>query len=199
MEEELVSIIVPVYNVEAYLDRCLSSIISQTYHNIEVILVDDGSTDQSGELCDQYQKQDSRIRVIHKENGGLSDARNAGIQISGGSYIAFIDSDDYVREEYIGRMMEEAERTDCDVVICGYSKKHASGESFDYIALPDTYEGRQIQKNFYDGKPSPEMFDVAWNKLYRKTLLMVYASRRGEFMKICLPVIKCCSCAGKYV
>lgn len=103
---ELISIIAPVYNVEKYLDRCVKSLIAQTYENIEIILVDDGSTDSCGKKCDEYALLDDRIRVIHKKNGGLSDARNAGIDRASGNYIAFIDSDDFVSELYIGKTME---------------------------------------------------------------------------------------------
>ena len=98
MNEELISIIVPVYNVEEYLKECIDSIINQTYKRIEIILVDDGSTDKSGKICDDYAKIDKRIKVVHKENGGLSDARNVGISVSSGKYIAFVDSDDWVEK-----------------------------------------------------------------------------------------------------
>ena len=94
MENDLVSIVVPIYNVEKYLKKCIDSIINQTYKNIEIILVDDGSTDNCGKICDEYTKTDNRIVVIHKKNGGLSDARNAGLDIAKGKYIAFVDSDD---------------------------------------------------------------------------------------------------------
>ena len=96
MINNLISIIVPVYNVEEYLPACLDSIINQTYTEIEIILVDDGSTDSSGEICDRYAKIDERVKVIHKSNGGLSDSRNVGIQVAKGEYIGFVDSDDYV-------------------------------------------------------------------------------------------------------
>ena len=99
--EKLVSIIVPVYNVDKYLERCVNSIIQQSYRNLEIILVDDGSTDNSGTICDTYKEKDDRIIVIHKENGGLSDARNAGIKIFTGEYVTFIDSDDYVSLDMI--------------------------------------------------------------------------------------------------
>ncbi len=99
--DELISVIVPVYKVEDYLSRCVDSILSQTYRNIEVILVDDGSPDKCGEICDRYAQHDPRVRVIHKENGGLSDARNAGIEIAQGQYISFIDSDDWVHPEFL--------------------------------------------------------------------------------------------------
>ena len=96
MKNSLVSVVIPVYNVEEYVGRCINSIIAQTYKNLEIILVDDGSTDSSGAICDMYVKSDRRIKVIHKENGGLSDARNAGLKAMKGELVAFVDSDDYV-------------------------------------------------------------------------------------------------------
>lgn len=101
MKEDLISVVVPIYNVEEYLETCIKSIISQTYKNIEIILVDDGSPDNCGKVCDEYAQKDNRIKVIHKENGGLSDARNAGIDIAKGKYITFVDSDDDILTEYI--------------------------------------------------------------------------------------------------
>ena len=94
----VISVIVPIYNVEDYLDRCVDSIINQTYSNLEIILVDDGSPDNCPKMCDDYAKKDSRIKVVHKENGGLSDARNAGMKVATGEYISFIDSDDWIGE-----------------------------------------------------------------------------------------------------
>ena len=93
---DLISVIVPIYKVEKYLDECISSIVNQTYRNMQIILVDDGSPDRCGEICDEWAKRDSRIMVIHKSNGGLSDARNAGIDVAIGEFIVFIDSDDWV-------------------------------------------------------------------------------------------------------
>ena len=92
----MISVIIPIYNVEKYLEKCIQSIINQTYRNLEIILVDDGSTDSSGEIADKYKKLDNRVKVIHKINGGLSDARNKGCEIATGEYISFIDSDDYI-------------------------------------------------------------------------------------------------------
>ncbi|MDE6946071.1 MAG: glycosyltransferase, partial [Anaeroplasmataceae bacterium] len=92
----IISVIVPIYNTEPYLNRCIDSIIKQTYRNLEIILVNDGSTDRSGEICDAYEKADNRVKVIHKRNGGLSSARNSGLEILNGKYIGFVDSDDYI-------------------------------------------------------------------------------------------------------
>lgn len=112
LSNELISIVVPVYNVEAYIDNCVSSIMSQTYRNIEIILVDDGSTDKSGKMCENFKLKDGRIRVVHKKNGGLSDARNKGIDIATGAYIMFVDSDDYMPTyavEYLYKLLTKSE------------------------------------------------------------------------------------------
>lgn len=113
---KLVSVIVPVYNVEKYLERCINSIIQQSYNNLEIILIDDGSTDASGKICDEYKEKDDRIIVIHKENGGLSDARNAGIKIFTGEYVTFIDSDDYVSKNMVSNMLDILEKSSCRIV-----------------------------------------------------------------------------------
>lgn len=114
----LISVIVPVYNVKSYLEMCVDSIISQSYPNIEIILVDDGSTDGSGELCEQLSNRDRRIKVIHKLNGGLSDARNVGIDHAAGEWICFIDSDDFVSENYIEKLVKAAAENGADIAIC---------------------------------------------------------------------------------
>lgn len=101
MQNPLISVIVPIYNVEKYLDKCVQSILAQTYTNLEIFLVDDGSPDRCAEMCDEYARQDSRIKVIHKPNGGLSDARNVAIDVAAGEWITFVDSDDYISDDYI--------------------------------------------------------------------------------------------------
>ena len=103
VSEELISVIVPVYKVEKYLDRCVESIVGQTYENLEIILVDDGSPDSCGDMCDAWAQRDSRVKVVHKKNGGLSDARNAGVEASTGAWIGFSDSDDYIAPDMYER------------------------------------------------------------------------------------------------
>lgn len=120
--EELITIIIPVYNVEKYLNRCIQSVLNQTYKNLEIIMVDDGSTDSSPEICDKYEKRDSRIKVIHQSNGGLSDARNSGLEISKGEYVLFIDSDDYVGTEMIENFYKCLVDTGADTVIGGFRR-----------------------------------------------------------------------------
>ena len=125
--DDLVSVIVPVYNVEKYLERCVDSIICQTYCNLEIILVDDGSTDGSGSICDDYKKKDSRIIVIHKKNGGLSDARNAGLDIAKGKFISFVDSDDYIDQKMLHILYSLANDNGSDIAICGLCDCYETG------------------------------------------------------------------------
>lgn len=120
--DELVSVIIPVYNVEEYLTCCVKSVMRQTYTNIEIILVDDGSTDKSGIMCDELQTEDSRISVIHKSNGGLSDARNIGISKACGRYTALIDSDDFVSDDYIEVLLKAMNDNDADIVQCKFAE-----------------------------------------------------------------------------
>ena len=120
MKEELVSIVVPVHNVECYIERCLKSIRQQTYRNLEIILIDDGSTDNSGKICDKYAKIDKRITVIHRKNLGPSGARNIGIEIANGVYIAFLDADDFIRIDYIEILYRLIKHNDAEIAICNY-------------------------------------------------------------------------------
>ena len=115
MNNDLISIIVPVYNVEKYIVRCLESILSQTYKNIEVIIVNDGSVDKSGEICERYAKKDNRIKLINKSNGGLSDARNKGIDQANGIYITFVDSDDYISQNYVEILYKLIKENNADI------------------------------------------------------------------------------------
>ena len=115
----LVSIIVPVYQVEKYLEKCLGSIIGQTYGNLEIILVDDGSTDHGPAICDRYQTEDSRIQVIHQANGGLSHARNVGLAAATGDFISFVDSDDWIEPQMIDALMSALQETGADIAVCG--------------------------------------------------------------------------------
>ena len=120
---ETISIIIPVYNVEKYLNKCLNSVIEQTYKNIEVILIDDGSTDNSGKICDEYAKNDIRIKIIHQQNGGVSTARNNGLEHATGKYITFVDSDDYIEKEMIETMAKKIMKKNADIVICGVTDR----------------------------------------------------------------------------
>ena len=115
-----ISVIIPVYKVEQFLGDCIKSILSQTFSNYEIILVDDGSPDNSGKLCDEFAAGDSRIKVVHKENGGVSSARNKGIEIAEGEWICFVDSDDWVEPDYLEVMFKTAIENNADVSVCGF-------------------------------------------------------------------------------
>lgn len=134
---ELVSVIVPVYNVEKYLARCIQSVCGQSYQGLEIILVDDGSKDKSGVICDEYAEQDGRIKVIHKENGGLGDARNAGVEKAEGKYLLFVDSDDRIHENLVRDTVETAEKNQADMVI------------FDYIGEEERKSDRSVYISFF--------------------------------------------------
>lgn len=120
--KDLITVVVPIYKVEKYLEKCIDSIIKQTYENLEIILVDDGSPDKCPQICDEYAKNDSRIRVIHKENGGVSSARNIGMENARGKWIAFIDADDWIEEKYFEKMLDRVKTNDADIVLCGYNR-----------------------------------------------------------------------------
>lgn len=174
--EKCVSVIVPIYNVEAYLKRAVDSIIDQTYSGLEIILVDDGSPDNCGKICDDYAKKDNRIKVIHKENGGLSDARNAGLDAATGDYIAFVDSDDYIAEDFVETLLLELEKHDADVSMCSY--RVTSSTEFDGSIWEESgnhevevCDRTELLSNLYDANHrDATYFIVAWNKLYKASL-----------------------------
>lgn len=182
MEECLISVIVPAYNVDQYLKECIESIINQTYSFLEIILVDDGSTDRSGKICDQYADMDDRIIVIHKENGGLVTARKAGLSIAKGEYIGFVDGDDYVEPDFYEVLHRELEEKKVDFIQCS-GIKEGEGE---YI-LPHYIEERCIVSDrqevinclFRNYFRHEDYINVnVWNKLFR-----------GEFIKKCYKTV----------
>ena len=159
-----VSIIVPVYNVERYLNQFLDSVVSQTYENLEIILVDDGSKDSSGLVCDQYAKQDSRICEIHQENAGAANAKNAGLDRATGRYIAFADSDDFVEPDWIEKMVATAEAFDADVVECDFDKVYQN-RSETASSFPDKF--KEFTAESYLGQYlSNWTCSLFWNKLF---------------------------------
>lgn len=169
MTNPLISIIVPCYNVEGYLHKCVDSLIAQTYRNIEIILVDDGSPDNCGKMCDEYSAMDTRIKVIHKKNGGLSDARNVAIDVAIGEYITFVDSDDYVSSDYVETLYRLVEKYQCKAGVAWLRTFHEgcnadTNQPFYIEKVFDRMEG--IEKMFYQ-----ELFDTAaWCKIYHRSL-----------------------------
>ena len=167
-EKALISIIIPVYKVEKYLEKCIQSVINQTYENLQIILVDDGSPDNCGKICDEYAKKDHRIEVIHKSNGGLSDARNKGLEIAKGEYIGFVDSDDYIESDMYEVLYNLLKQYNADVSICNF-----------YTVS----QGKTAIKNANNGIKEYNRIEIlkeilldnniqsyAWNKLYKKEL-----------------------------
>lgn len=167
----LISIIVPVYKVEDYLEKCIESILNQTYKNIEIILVDDGSPDRCGKICDDYAIKDNRIKVIHKKNGGLSEARNYGINIASGEYILFIDSDDYIDKNMCEILIKEAKKNDSDIVICNYYNVKENDYFINKMSITNNkilLTNLEMMKIFFLKGYSETI--IVWNKLYKKKL-----------------------------
>lgn len=166
MEEKLISIVVPVYNVEKYLDKCIQSVVDQTYSNLEIILVDDGSPDNCPAICDEWAKKDSRIRVIHKANGGLSDARNYGIDAAKGDYIMFVDSDDYLSINICTYLCKLVENHNADFAVCD-AYEFEEGEIPEKVVYgePTIYEGEDVVNQLYNTKVPYLM--TATGKLYK--------------------------------
>ncbi len=173
MNEPLISVIVPVYRVERYLDRCVESVVKQSYHNLEIILVDDGSPDRCGEMCDAWAERDGRIRVIHKPNGGLSDARNAGVRACRGEYVVFADSDDYLSEQMVERLYRAAENAGTKMAVCGINcvtdAGASTGESDGSPVVDEVLAAQEVLRRFY--QHHGWFYIVAWNRLYHRSLL----------------------------
>lgn len=180
MTTPLISVIVPVYRVEKYLERCVKSILSQTYKNLEVILVDDGSPDQCPAICDACAEKDVRVKVIHQENKGLSGARNAGIDAASGEYLAFVDSDDYVSPHFIEELYQLLQDTGCAIGQCRFSYVKGDGLVEEGDSAFCIYRGESLMEQLYGPEEKATCFVVAWNKLYRAELFKETGIRYPE-------------------
>lgn len=169
--DSLISVIVPVYNVENYLDRCVDSIVNQTYKNLEIILVDDGSTDSSGRKCDEWKKKDNRILVVHKKNGGLSDARNAGLEVANGTYIGFVDSDDFISLDMYMILLRTMIETNSDIVEC--NRRSFTDSDIIHEANTDSFsvEVFDTEKALLELILERKLKQTAWNKLYQRQII----------------------------
>lgn len=183
----LVSVIIPVYNIPEYVLKCLESIARQSYENLEIIVVDDGSTDESGKICDEFSKQDKRVTVFHQKNGGLSSARNFGILKAKGEFIALIDGDDFVKKDFIQAMVNVM-KDDVDVAICGYDEFVPEGE---------TLSGGETAARLLIKQENMEI--VAWNKLYRRELFSEIKYPVGKNHEDSLTTYKILAAARKVV
>lgn len=169
--DSLISVIVPIYNVEKYLDRCVDSVINQTYKNLEIILVDDGSPDNCPQMCDGYAKKDSRIKVVHKKNGGLSDARNAGMEVASGEYVSFIDSDDYISLDFYETLLQTMVDNNSDIVECSVVKFYEDNNFDEYS--DDLKLTNCDTLGALDGLINENSFKQhVWNKLYKSNIAL---------------------------
>lgn len=181
-KRDLISIIVPVYNVADYLDRCMDSILNQTYQELEIILVDDGSTDASSAKCDEYAERDSRIKVIHKKNGGLSDARNAGLELATGDYIGYVDSDDWIEPDMYACMHQACVGHGAQVAVCRYFSEYrdrtVSGGNGSIVPLSRD----ALLKIYISGSEEYIIYNSVWSKLFRRDLVegMVFPKGRNS-------------------
>ena len=181
----LVSIIVPVYNAEKNIGRCIESVLSQTFKDFELILIDDGSKDNSGKICDEYAARDARIRVIHKDNSGVSDTRNQGIMLAKGEYLQFIDSDDWITPDATGHFVRMAQEYSCDMVIADFyrvigervSKKGAIEK--ERLLTRDEYATYMMQK------PADFYYGVLWNKFFKRSLIEKYGIKMDNSISWC--------------
>lgn len=171
---ETISVIIPVFRVEEYLSRCVVSVVNQTYKDLEIILVDDGSDDRCPEICDSWARKDARIKVIHKKNGGLSSARNAGLEAATGLYVAFVDSDDWIEPQMYEKLYQMLELyPDCQIAECGYRKAIELSEGIENLSF-DNYkilDNNDIMNMFY--RVGGKYFNpVVWNKLIKRELFI---------------------------
>lgn len=175
---ELVSIVVPVYNVEKYLDRCVDSLVNQTYSNLQIILVDDGATDTSGSICDSWELKDKRIKVIHKSNGGLASARKVGFEVCKGEYVSFIDSDDYLEPTYIEELYNDLQKNGSDIAVCGYYLDDESNiTKIDIVNNKTIFQksdflNRLVLPNIYPlNTDETALPNFLWLKLFKKDII----------------------------
>lgn len=188
---EKISIIIPVYNVEKYLKMCLDSVINQTYQNLEIILINDGSTDNSGKICEEYKRADSRIILIHKENEGLSMARNTGLDIASGEYISFVDSDDYISRNMVETLYNRLLETQSDMAVCSIQYVDEAGKNlYSNFTFDDIVLGQNEFWKLYSSTGHTECV-VAWNKLYKREILeqLYYPKGRIREDEFLLPYI----------
>ena len=176
----VVSVIVPVYKVEPYLRRCVDSILNQSFQDFELILVDDGSPDSCGAICDEYAARDSRIHVIHQENKGLSGARNTGIDHANGEYLAFVDSDDKWSPYFLESLYKALKEHDADISQCRWEYMHGDEikEAYNPNAKCECFTGREMLSNLYI--QTGAYYVVAWNKLYKKELFEEIRYQEGR-------------------
>lgn len=170
-DKKLISVIVAAYNIEAYLPRCLDSILSQNYSNLEIIVVDDGSQDDTGTVCDRYAQKDERIRVIHQDNQGLSGARNAGLEVAGGAYIGYVDGDDWIEPDMYGAMMEACEREGAELAVCAYRRIENKKEKGQFSEKQYLLTREEALETYVRDNQSYHIYNSVWSKLFRRDIV----------------------------
>jgi glycosyltransferase involved in cell wall biosynthesis len=176
----LISVIVPIYKVEAYLNKCVESIVRQTYTDLEIILVDDGSPDACPQMCDDWAARDSRIKVVHKENGGLSDARNAGLAVATGEYISFIDSDDWIEPEFMEVLLNAINTTGADIADCATRLVSEDGKELSIRGVAEN-ETLDTVSALVRLVSEDRVFQTVWNKLYRRDVIGDILFEKGKY------------------
>ncbi|MED7788021.1 glycosyltransferase family 2 protein [Francisella sp. 19X1-34] len=177
--QDIITIIIPIYNVEKYLRRCINSVITQTYENLEIILVNDGSTDNSLVICQQYEKEDSRIKVINKKNGGLSSSRNAALDICTGKYISFIDGDDFIDSNFIEKLYTEIIASEADVTISSIDRTSSDKVKENNHRIRKEFMGYQVLEQFFLQEISSSVCD----KLYKRELIVEHRFKENLFLE----------------
>lgn len=187
MKEELISVVVPIYNVEKYLRLCLDSLLMQTYTNFEVLMINDGSPDDSANICKEYLAKDRRFQYFEKENGGLSDARNYGIEHSKGEYITFVDSDDWLKETFLEDLYEAITRTGADIALSTYIIYDDFQSVYNIPVIGEYYERIWMSDEFIRELPQLEMKDnsysTSWAKLFKKELFCTIRFPKGKLIE----------------
>ena len=181
MNRPLISVVLPIYNIEAYLDRCMEAVLNQTYDNLEILMVDDGSPDGCGAMCDRYAREDSRVKALHKENGGLSDARNYGIAHSTGEYITCIDPDDYVDLDFVEYLYGLADKYSARMSICQHITEYDNGTCKDHGSAGDELLDVEtcLRRMLYH-----DVIDTsAWAKLYHRSLFDTVSYPKGKIFE----------------
>lgn len=177
---DLISVIVPIYKVENYLNKCVESIAAQTYSNLEIILVDDGSPDNCPQMCDDWVAKDSRIKVVHKENGGLSDARNAGLAVATGEYISFIDSDDWIEPEFLQTLFDTLQQTGAQIADCATRLVDEEGKELSIRGVSDD-EILDTVSALVRLVNEDRVYQTVWNKLYRRDAIGDILFEKGKY------------------
>ncbi|TDQ37650.1 glycosyltransferase [Aureibacillus halotolerans] len=172
MDRPLISVIVPIYNVEKFIHKCVNSILEQSYPNLEIILVDDGSPDNCGAICDQYEQQYRHVKVVHKSNGGLSDARNAGLEVATGEYIGFVDSDDYIHKDMYNELFHHMTLTNSDIAECAVERIYADKVVAEETGEVTVLSGTQALKSHLSSEGNGYMPRTAvWSKLFSRKII----------------------------